>query len=99
MFGPAVQYSATSVLGLIAFPVHMRANVTAVEQSGTAGDYGVIGSQSTATCTAVPAYGGDASNKLLNVNFTVSSGSFSTGDSVLLRSRDNDAFLGFSAEL
>ena len=99
MFGTGFQYSATSVLGLISFPVPMRANVTAVEQSGTASDYGVIGSQSTVTNTAVPSYGGDANDRVLNVNFTISSGSFSTGDAVFLRSRDNDAYLGFSAEL
>ena len=99
MFGVAVQYSATKALGLVSFPVPMRANITAIEQSGTASDYGVIGSQTTVNCTAVPSYGGDASNTLLNVNFTVSSGSFSTGEAVLLRSRDNDAFLAFSAEL
>ena len=99
MFGPAVKYNATVALGLVEFPVHMRADVTAVEQSGTASHYGVIGATSTATCTSVPSYGGDASNKLMNVNFSVSSGTFTAGDSVLLRSRDNDAFLAFSAEL
>ena len=99
MFGPAFQYSATSVLGLIRFPVPMRANITAIEQSGTAGHYGVIGSQTTVTNTSVPSYGGDPNNQLLNVNFAVSSGSFSTGDGVFLRSRNNAAFLGFSAEL
>ena len=99
MFGPAVKYNATVALGIIEFPVHMRANVTAIEQSGTASHYGVIGATSTATCTSVPSYGGDASNKLMNVNFSVSSGTFSTGQAVLFRSRDNDAFLAFSAEL
>ena len=78
----------------------MRSNVGAVEQSGTAGHYGLIYGTGTATCSGVPIFGGDPNKDNITVNFNVTSGfAGATGDAVIGRSRDNAAYLGFSAEL
>jgi hypothetical protein len=100
MFGPGIQYITTAAIIVIDFPVNMRSNISAVEQSGTAGHYGIIYGTGTATCNAVPSFGGDPNNQNITVNFHISSGAAgAVGDGVIGRSRDNAAFLGFSAEL
>ena len=76
----------------------MRNAVTAVEQSGTASHYKVIGNATTYTCNGVPTYGGDANDSSQTVGFSVSSGP-SQGQSGIARSGNSSAYLAWSAEL
>ena len=78
----------------------MRANISALEQSGTASDYRVFYGTGTRTCTSVPTYGGDPNNESQTVNFIVSSGAAgANGDAVIARSGSNSSYLAWSAEL
>ena len=97
-WGSGVWYNSTSFICFIAFPVVMRTNVTAVEQSGTASHYKVIGNATTYTCNGVPTYGGDANNSSQTVGFPVSSGP-SQGQSGIARAGSSSAYLAWSAEL
>ena len=97
-WGAGVWYNSTSFICFIAFPVVMRTNVTAVEQSGTASHYKVIANATTYTCNSVPTYGGDANNSSQTVGFPFSSGP-SQGQSGIARSGSADSYLAWSAEL
>jgi len=87
--------SAAQVLTV--FPVTMRAAPSAVEQSGTAGHYGVLNLNISTACTSVPTF----------VHGTVNSArtAFATGATLVAgqgcmgRSENTSAFLGWSAEL
>ena len=79
------------------FPVPMRAAPTAIEQSGTAGDYS-IRVTSDANGTSVPSASGFTSEKAL-VNLVSSGAGFTGGDGAFMRMEDTDAFIAFSAEL
>ena len=76
----------------------MRANVTALEQTGTAAHYKVIRNGTTSTCSSVPTFLGDPNNTSQSVAFNFS-GSGTQGQGGLGRSGNASAFLGFSAEL
>ena len=97
MFGVCFMVSTTQAIGLTHFPVTMRTKPTALEQSGTAGDYQVMHTTTGTTCNSVPTVGWNedwgASTK-----FWVASG-LTAGQAGLLRSADADAFLAWSAEL
>ena len=96
-FGVGNVYSATVVLGLISFPVQMRTAPTALDQSGTAGDYRVNTGTNFTTCSSVPAFNtGDVWG--VTVQFIVASG-LTLGQVALLRSVNATAYLGWSAEL
>ena len=97
-WGSGVWYNSTSFICFIAFPVVMRTNVSALEQSGTASHYKVIANATTYTCNAVPTYGGDSNNSSQSVNFNFSSGP-SQGQSGIARSGSSDSYLAWSAEL
>ena len=80
------------------FPVPLRTAPTALEQSGTAGQYQVVSGSSGLTCTAVPAlliadiWGA-------TTTFTVASGG-NNGYAALLRALlSTNAFLAWSAEV
>jgi hypothetical protein len=92
-------YNTTTVLGryYIPFPVTMRINPSALEQSGTAADYNIRFLTSSATCSAVPTYQGANKNGGL-VQFTVASG-LTAGQGSLGRSETVSAYLAWSAEL
>jgi len=99
-FGFAQCYSTTSAGALIPYPVTMRTAPSALEQSGTAGDYAVyssVGSQQ--VCTAVPAYAGVLTTTAYGaVNFTVASG-IVAGNVTQGYGVNSSAYLGWSAEL
>jgi len=79
-------------------PVQMRTAPTALEQSGTAGDYSVLGSGTTITvCSAVPSVGSNSVN-VVQYNFTVASG-LTAGQAIEARPVNTNAYLGWSAEL
>ena len=93
-------YSATQVLGFIPFPVVMRTNPTALEQSGTASHYGLLTTTgNVSACTSVPAFD-TASVNGGNVIF-VSTGLGSTAGyaSQLFANNTSSAYLAWSAEL
>ena len=93
-------YSGTQVIGFIPFPVTMRTNPTALEQSGTAGDYALLtATGNNSPCTSVPAFD-NASVNGGNVIF-VSSGLGSTAgfSSQIYANNTANAYLAWSAEL
>ena len=75
----------------------MRITPTALEQSGTAADYGVRNQNQNTNCSAVPVYN-DASVAGASVFFTVASG-LTAGNAALFRASNTSAYLGWSAEL
>jgi phage gp37-like protein len=98
-FGPGMCTTTTAGLISVTFPTVMRIRPTALEQSGTAGDYVVRNNIGTAvTCTAVPAYNGSTGASVAVCGFTVGSG-LSSGNSTILYSNNTNAFLGWSTEL
>jgi hypothetical protein len=83
---------------LTTFPVIMRAAPTALEQSGTAGDYSVAETGgSVVTCSAVPTY---QSSTVANAStiLTVTAGLIATRVA-FARATNATAYLGWSAEL
>jgi len=99
-FGFCQCYSSTSAGCLVNFPVIMRTNPSALEQSGTATDYQLYtAGGSVATCSAVPAIASvDTTNLIGAVNFTVASG-ISAGDVTQGTAANSNAYLAWSAEL
>jgi len=97
-FGVGFNESTTSTFIKMPFPVIMRTAPTALEQSGTAGDYSVrfTGTGNT-TCSAVPTFSAASTHDCTFI-FTVASG-LTGGQSVMGRALNSSAFLGWSAEL
>jgi hypothetical protein len=83
---------------MIFFPTVMRVAPSALEQSGTAGDYAVRFTNSgVAVCSSVTTFS-DANTVNATVNFTVSSG-LTGGQAVAGRAVNTNAWLAWSAEL
>jgi hypothetical protein len=78
------------------YPVTMRTAPTALEQSGTAGDYSVA-TISNIDCSSVPVVA-SITQASGTVSFTVASG-LVAGDACLYRNVNTNGFLGWSAEL
>jgi len=90
--------SSTSSSHTHYFPVPMRAAPSALEQSGTAGNYAVRrGGGASTTCSAVPAF---SDSNITNATFrlAVSSG-LTAGQAVSGRAVNTNAYLAWSAEL
>jgi len=83
--------------GVIPFPVQMRTNPTALEQTGTAANYSVRTGSTDVTCSSVPSIITANSNNSW-VRFTVASG-LTLGQGVILRTPTANSYLGWSAEL
>ena len=81
----------------VPFPTTMRTKPTALEQSGTAGDYSIARLTTTTVCSVVPAFTFGHINQGV-VTLTVASG-LTAGQGIALRNVNTDAFLGWSAEL
>ena len=79
------------------FPVTMRAEPTALSQSGTAGDYILNYGAAQQTCSAVPAFI-NANTQMASADFTVASG-LTIGNSAYVRCANTNSFLAWSAEL
>jgi hypothetical protein len=79
------------------FPVQMRVAPTALEQSGTAGDYSFATSGGTIACSAVPIFN-TATTWNASTELTAASG-LVAGHAFLGRAVNTNAFLGWSAEL
>jgi hypothetical protein len=98
-FGVAFIESGTLSGLLIPFPVPMRTIPSALEQSGTAGDYRVRAAGTTRTCSNVPTISASITTEYLGgVAATVASGQ-TAGWAGYMRSNNSNAFLGWSAEL
>lgn len=99
-FGVAQCYGTTLAGALIPYPVTMRTAPSALEQSGTAGDYQVYTSTGgNAVCTSVPAYAGVVTTTAYGaVHFTVASG-IVAGNMTTGTGNNTAAYLGWSAEL
>jgi hypothetical protein len=90
--------STTKATYGLSFPVQMRIAPTALEQSGTAGDYSTVGPATTVTvCSAVPIFGA-ATSSFASFDFTVTAG-LVAGQGHSARPVNTSAFLGWSAEL
>jgi hypothetical protein len=93
----AYNVNTTSAYGTLKFPVSMRTNPTALEQSGTAANYGVAYLATSSNCSSVPTFV-DASQDTSTVSFTLSSG-LTAGQGSALYFNTTAAYLGWSAEL
>jgi predicted secreted protein len=90
--------TTTTAVITIPFPVVLRTRPTALEQSGTAGDYSVVNAGPTVTlCSSIPII--DVANVFQSVvKLTVASG-LTSGAGAFLRNVNTNAYLGWSAEL
>lgn len=86
--------------GLVQFPVTMRAEPTALEQSGTANQYMVNSNNGNTQCTSVPTFGIATTS---NASFIFTTGATLTAGSAGFPFTDGtngaSAYLGWSAEL
>jgi hypothetical protein len=90
--------SSTSNLDAISpFPVPMRTAPSALEQTGTAGDYGIVSTPGTTPCTVAPAF--------FNADIWMATTRFTHGTTLTLghaghaRATTSAGYLGWSAEL
>jgi hypothetical protein len=98
MLGVGWNVSTTQSLALTTFPTTMRTSPSALEQTGTAGDYSIYhGGGSGVTCSAVPSFG-IANQTNARVLLTVSSGLTANGGS-MARAETANGYLAWSAEL
>ena len=79
------------------FPVPMRAAPTALEQTGTAGDYKLSRRTAATTCSSVPAFD-FANTNHAHVLWYVSTGMVA-GEGVFMRTTTTDVYLAWSSEL
>ena len=84
--------------GTTFFPVEMRTEPTALEQSGTATDYQVSHGSSGGDCNAVPVFN-KASKFAATTTFERSGTPWSAGDAIQPSPKTADGFLAWSAEL
>jgi hypothetical protein len=89
--------STTTFGAFGSFPVRLRTNPSALEQSGTAGNYAWNGASSV-TCSAVPTFSSRTTTDMWQVNGTVSSG-LTTGQGGSFVTGGGAGYLGWSAEL
>ena len=96
-FGMAFIGSTTAALGIVSFPVSMRTQPLALEQSGSAGDYRITYLATTAVCSSVPTFS-TANYNSGQVVFTVASG-LTAGQASSLQAVNTNGYLAWSAEL
>jgi hypothetical protein len=90
----------TAGIGVTSFPVTMRDRPTALEQSGTAGDYVVAHANTATACSAVPTFAAGTTKESGLSTFTVASGlTAGQGSRVASASNNSSAYLAWSAEL
>jgi len=94
-FGNGFTYSTTGAIFPIQFLTTMRVAPTALEQTGTAGDYRV-GAVASFTCTAVPTF--YAANTY-SISLLATSTGMTAGQGARLFSDLANTYLGWSAEL
>ena len=97
-FGIGYVIDSTRAQGITSFPVTMRTAPSAVEQTGTAANYGVLTGTTSTTCSSVPTFNASTSEFSAVTLFTVSSG-LTASQSIALRSLAASVYLAWSAEL
>jgi hypothetical protein len=96
-FGVGLNDTTTSATLTIPFPITMRTNPSALEQSGTAGDYSVYNSPGITVCSSVPTFQ-TASRAQSVIVLPVASGLIA-GTVALGRNVNTSTYLAWSAEL
>ena len=96
-FGLGYVVDGTRAYIMTTFPTTMRTSPTAVEQTGTAANYGVLTGVTSTACSSVPTFN-VASEWLAFTQFTVASG-LTAGQSISGRPLTSSVYLGWSAEL
>jgi hypothetical protein len=97
VFGAGYNQNTTATRNIIPFPVTMRTKPTAVETTGTAGNYRVLHGTTVTACSAIPTFNSASVNNG-EVQATVSSG-LTAGQGNMLETNANGTYLGWSAEL
>jgi hypothetical protein len=97
LFGNGFSETTSLFNSLVFFPVEMRAAPSALEQTGTAGDYEVYTGNTQGAATAVPTFF-SANRFNASSRFTRTS-SLTAGNGGCSRSLSATAYLGWSAEL
>lgn len=90
--------TTTATATLTAFPVTMRIAPTAVEQTGTAGNYRVLHNATSIVCSAVPVFNRGTESSA-TTEFTVASGLTAGQGSAGAAASGVTAYLAWSAEL
>jgi hypothetical protein len=100
-FGLIMAASTTASTLVGSFPVTMRTAPSALDQSGTAGNYAVLYGTTTTACSAVPAISAATTDTNYAVSLTVASGLTLGRVGQLLSDATTgaSAYLGWSAEL
>jgi len=96
-FGSGYNYGTTNFIFNTKFPVSMRTAPSALEQTGTAGDYKVLYLSSTAVCTSVPTF--SSANVNSADSFWTVAAVLTAGQGALPRSSNANAFHAWSTEL
>ena len=96
-FAIGMNSNTTDSVPLINFPVTMRTNPTALEQTGTATDYSILQGGTITVCATVPTFS-SATTQSSTITASVASG-LTLGFASLLRAATTNAYLGWSAEL
>jgi len=96
-FGTGYTVTTTLYRSIIQFPVTMRTSPSALEQSGTAGDYKGYFANSATTCSAVPVFT-SANQTGAITQFTVASG-LTAGQAGEALATNATAYLAWSVEL
>lgn len=89
--------STTVAVATNFFPVPMRTAPSALEQSGTAGNYSVAHAATSTVCSAVPTFS-TSSTDAATTTYTVASG-LTAGQGSRARAVNTSAYLAWSAEL
>jgi hypothetical protein len=97
MFANGFCNTTTRSFYMVTFPTQLRTAPSALETTGTAGDYYNYSSAGALTCTVAPTFQ-DAENCSSRFYADVASGQ-TAGGSVILRSKSASAYLAWSAEL
>jgi hypothetical protein len=96
-FGSGYNYGTTNFIFNTKFPVSMRTAPSALEQTGTAGDYKILYLSSVAVCTSVPTF--SSANVNSADSFWTVAAVLTAGQGALPRSSNANAFHAWSAEL
>ena len=96
-FGSGFNQTTSHTRTNVFFPVTMRSSPSALEQSGTAGDYAILNRTTSDTCSVAPIYTA-ATKNVAEVQLQTSTG-ITAGDGSLGSFTNTDAFLAWSAEL
>ena len=89
--------STTKAVFVMPFPTIMRIAPTALEQSGTAGDYSVRHQATSTTASVVPAF--ESASTYAGIFTTTVASGLTAGNGSFSRPVNSSAYLGWSAEL